>query len=845
MVSDGKRDVSGLLRELGTDEKNGLPQAEALLRLEREGRNDIAPKKRPSAWLSLLAFFKEPMLWLLVGAAAVYFVLGDSFDAWLMLLAAIPIATIDAVISYQTENALEKLRQIASPRARVVRGGLEFVIDSSEIARGDIILVNEGEVVPADAVVLESSHLKVDESSLSGESMLVEKERSDSFSEEVFGNRNVVFAGTTVLSGHARCVVFRIGMETQYGRIGGMLARIETAKTPLQKNIDKIITTIGFIAAFLLIFLFTVQITIAGKQWPNALLDAVSLAIAVIPEEFPITFALFLSLGAWSLAYVNALVKRMAAVETLGSVSVICSDKTGTLTTGRMALTNLYRDGEMYSAEEFLSHSRAKDVLEAAALACERKPSDPMEKSIFEYVRRARDPEETQSKRTLEVEYPFDSRNRYVSNVWKYGGRMRLFAKGSIEGILRQCRMTDAERKEIERAHDKMAKQGMRILALAHKPLAAAHGRVKDEEGMEFLALLAFSDPVRSGVPESVRDCDAAGVRVVMLTGDHKATATAIAQAVGFRSIALMEGSELSGVPQGDMARSIADHNVFSRVLPEQKLAIVSSLQEQGNTVAVTGDGINDAPALKRADIGVAMGQRGTEVAREAAAIVLLDDNFVTIVKAIRQGRVIYDNLKKAFNYLVAFHVPIFLSAFVIPLLGMPLLLMPIHIVFLELFLHPVISIVFQREPPEEDVMRRPPRPRNAPFIERKSVLRLVFEGTLLFILCLLAYSSGLAKGEPHARGLAFTLLVFGEVFLVVGELAGKEGASLSKLASNGSLLVAMLITFVGWIILGSSSLADTVFSITPLAQNDILLSLGLSMIPLLASEAWKRIVRG
>ncbi|VVB73901.1 putative copper-exporting P-type ATPase A [uncultured archaeon] len=836
------RVVSDLLRELETDEKNGISQAEAIQRLERDGRNEITPKKTSSAFSSLLAFFKEPMLWLLVGAAAIYFMLGDQFDAWLMLLAAIPIAAIDAVIAYQTENALEKLRQIASPRARVVRGGMEFEADSAEIVRGDVFIVHEGEVIPADAVVLESSYLKVDESALSGESMLVEKERADSFSEEVFNNRNVVFAGTTVLGGHARCVTFKTGLETQYGHIGGMLSRIETAKTPLQKNIDQIITFIGIIAAFLFLFLFSIQIVVAGKQWPAALLDAVSLAIAVIPEEFPVTFALFLSLGAWSLAYVNALVKRMAAVETLGSVSVICSDKTGTLTTGRMTLTNVYYDGYVNSADEFLAHSRTREVLEAAVLACERKPSDPMEKSIFEYAGRFRAPEDMQFKRALEVEYSFDSKNRFVSNVWRYGGKFKLYAKGSIEGILRQCDISDEARQEIEKAHDRMAKQGMRMLALACKPLDSIQGRKRDEEGMGFLALLAFSDPVRQGVPESIKDCDAAGIRVMMLTGDHKATARAIAHSIGFSRIDHMEGSELAAVPKDGLARSIASHNVFSRVLPEQKLTIVSSLQEQGDTVAVTGDGVNDAPALKRADIGVAMGKRGTEVAREAAAIVLLDDNFVTIVKAIRQGRVIYDNLKKAFSYLVAFHVPIFLSAFVIPLLGMPLLLMPIHIIFLELFLHPVISIVFQREPAEADVMLRPPRKRDAPFIETKSVLRLVVEGTLLFLLCLLAYSSGMAKGETHARSLAFTLLIFGEAFLVAGELAGKGRASLSKLASNNSLLVAMLVTLVGWTILGSSSVAQTVFSIIPLTQNDVLIALLLSMIPFLVSETWKRI---
>ena len=836
----GKRLVSDLAAELGADGKNGLTEAEAVSRLQKYGRNEIVPKKKHENWLSFFAFLKEPMIWLLVGAAAIYFVLGDSLDAWIMLLAAIPIAAIDVIIEYNTENALEKLRKIALPRIRAIRNGAEQEMDCTELVRGDIFLVSEGEIIPADAVVLESSDLALDESALTGESQPVDKGQKKDYTEGVFSNQNVVFAGTTVMGGSARCLAFRTGTATEYGKIGKMIAGIETAKTPLQKNIGQIVGVLGMVAAVLFVFLFAMQVFVAGKGWSEGLLDAVSLAIAAIPEEFPVTFALFLSLGAWSLAKVNALVKRMIAVETLGSVTVICTDKTGTLTSGRMTLTHVYYDGEIYDADEFLARPHAKEVVEAAVLACEKNPFDPMEKSIFDYARKAGDPDALQARHSLEAEYSFDNKSKYMSHAWKYDGKLRLCAKGSVEGILARSKISKAGKEGVLKANAHLAQKGMRLLALAKKPLSSLKGRKKDEAGMEFLALLVFSDPLREGVPQAVRECEAAGIRVMMLTGDHRLTASAIAQEIGFKDISMMEGSELARLPKSRLASILSSINVFSRLVPEQKLSIVVGLQAKGEVVAVTGDGVNDAPALKRADIGVAMGQRGTEVAREAAGLVLLDDNFVTIVQAIKQGRAIYDNLKKVFSYLIAFHVPILLSALFVPLLGLPLLLAPIHIIFLELFLHPVISIVFQQEPPEEGVMQRPPRRRDSPIVNLSAVKRLVFEGALLFALCLAAYWAELPEGEFHARSLAFTLLVFGEAFLMIGELAGKRNISIARIAANRSLIASLAITIAGWTLLGGSYLAQEIFKITPLTLNEVLLALGLALIPLLACEAWK-----
>ncbi len=833
------RSVKELAKELNTDENAGLTEKEASERILKIGRNEIVPRENNPKWFSLLAFANEPMMWLLVGAAAIYFVLGDNFDAWIMLAAAVPIALIDVVIEYRTENALEKLRQKSSPKVKVIRGGIEKEIDSTQIVPGDIFIIVEGDIVPADAVILESSDLKADESPLTGESMMLDKEHAGTFTESVFNNKAMVFAGTTIMGGKAKCIAMKTGISTEYGKIGKMISSIEVSQTPLQKNIDKIVKILGTVAVGLSIILFLIQIFFAKKTWTLAMIDAVSLAIAAIPEEFPITFVFFLSIGAWVLARGNALVKRMVGVETLGSVTVICTDKTGTLTTGTMTITEIYFKGKTHDADKFLETKEAQEVLEAVVLASEKNPFDPMEKSIFEYASRMEDPEKIQETWKLETEYAFDRKSKYMSHVWSKDKKQMIFAKGSIEGIFALCRSKD---KDAIKANEIMAKKGIRVLALARKQLKKIQGRDEDEKGMEFVGLIGFSDPIREGVPEAVKDCQTAGIRVVMLTGDHKATAKAIAMQAGLKGEGISEGYEIETLDQKHLNDLVRRTSVFSRVNPEQKLAIVTAFKSLGETVAVTGDGINDAPALKKADIGVAMGLRGTEVAREAATMVLLDDNFVTIVEAIKRGRSIYDNLKKAFNYLIAFHIPIFLSALIIPLMGLPLLLMPIHIIFLELFLHPVVSIVFQQQQAERDIMTRQPRKKDDPLINGKSVFRLVSVGGLIFLISLAAYIEEMGGGEIHARSLAFSIFIFSEVFLIVTELAGNRPADAVKIISNKALLITMAITISGWIILGSLQATQAVFKIAPLNPIKIVVALVLALIPLTVSELWKRL---
>ncbi len=819
-----------VVTRLGSDERNGLSDREAAVRLRQHGKNILAPKKKVRIW-GFLAFLKEPMLWLLVVAGVVYYLLGDVAESIITIIAVVPIAIVDVVIELQTDEALEKLKVLGEPEVTVVRGGVEKKVRSEDLVPGDILLVQEGDVVMADSALLSGSALQTDESSLTGESQPVDKRPMPDFREDLFENEGALFAGTTVVSGRGRCVVARTGSDTQYGKIGKMLSGTYAGKTPLQTEIWAIIKVFAVVSVILsgllvLIGLFAYG-PITDRVWKEAVISGVTLAIAAIPEEFPVVFTLFLSLGMLRLANANALVKSLSAVEALGSVDVICTDKTGTITTGKMTVSES-RPRVGVSVEEFEL---------AALLACERDPFDPMEKAI---VAHAKDHPALARAKAMDFvhSYPFDAREKYLSHVWR-GSGMYIAAKGSVEGILSRCRIDSQDREQVLRQNEAMAERGIRVLAVAGKKLVRMRDRHEDEADLEYLGLLGFSDPIREGVTKAVSECRKAGIRVVMLTGDHKVTAAAVAHKAGIAADGVVTGKDLN-VPDEEFLRVLETSNVFARVLPEQKLKIVEGYQKLGYRVAVTGDGINDAPALKRANIGVAMGERGTEVAKETAALVLLDDNFKTIVGAVRNGRRIYDNLKKAFSYLVAFHVPIFLSALLIPLLRLPLLLMPVHVVFLELVLHPAISIVYEKEPEEPAIMSRRPRERKTKLLHRGEFLDLIGVGTVLFLGTLFAYLTALPYGEMYARSVGFSVMIVGQVLLIVSTLA-QRGARIERLFANRFLLPTMGVALGGYALLMYIPAAADYMRLVPLGGAEWLWIAGMALLPFMVSEILKR----
>ncbi len=735
--------------------ESGLTSAQAAALLAEHGPNLLVPAaQRHGTFALLLGSLRDPMVLLLVVAAVVYLATGDPTDAAVTAVALIPIAAVGLVLERRSQSALDRLRALTAPTAQVRRDGEIKIIPALEIVPGDVIVVKEGEVIPADARFVEGANLVTDESSLTGESMPVDKAP---------GGDTSLLAGTTVVAGRGAALVVSTAGKTEYGRVGRLVADVKQSPTPLERLVRRFTSRflVGALAFCLLVALVEL---VRGRGLAAALIAGVSLAIAAVPEEFPMVYTLYLALGAWRLARSNALVRRLSGVEGLGAASVICSDKTGTLTLGRPVVTLLRPVPEDHSS------GAERNLLEAALLASEQNPFDPLDIAI---VKAAQAAGIELGSRSIARDYGFDPKGRYMSHVWHAGPGFDVAAKGALEGILVRSRASPAIRAAAESANADLATKGMRVLAVARGRFSQlGHERHDDEQHLRFAGLVAFTDPLRPGVREAIRECRTAGIRVVMITGDHPATARALAEALEISNdhrVATGDDVEAGGER---LAKAVANVNVFARVRPEQKYTLVREFKRQGSIVAMTGDGINDAPALREADIGVAMGKRGTEVAREAATLVLLDDNFATIVLAIREGRRIFNNLRKAFGYLIAFHLPLLLTAFIVPVFGAPLLLLPVHLVLLELFLHPVVSLVFEDAPAPPGMMLEKPRPPKQFLLARNDLIIAVVQGTVLSggVIGLYLWRLSLGEPVPEARATAFIAMLLGQIALLVIE---------------------------------------------------------------------------
>jgi Ca2+-transporting ATPase len=683
----------------------GLTSEQAAARLTADGPNRIVPEERRHRIRRALGPLADPMVALLLVAAPTYLLIGETTDAVVAFAALVPIAAVGWLLEARAERTLERLRQLTAPTASVWRDGRHQEVRAEELVVGDVLWLHEGDVVPADGRVLELTQLLVDEAALTGEALPVAKAVPADGDPAADGE---VWAGTTVLAGRAVAEVVATGARTRYGQIGTLVAGQAAHLTPLQRSLGRLVRWLAAVAAVFCAAVVAAQLA-HGAGWGQAVIAGVSLAIAAIPEEFAMVYGLYLALGAWRLSRDHALVRRLPGVETLGSTTVICVDKTGTLTEGRLSV------GGLATADE---DGDERALLEAAVLACEPDPFDPLDVAIVDAAAGRGLDVAALHAGTLVADWPFAPASNHVTHVWRSAdGTHRVAAKGALEGIRRRAATTAPEAARIDAAHRHLTGQGMRVIAVAAGTVTAPSGdRSEDERSLRLLGLLAFTDPVRPGVEQALAACRKAGVRVIMITGDHPATAHAIAQHLGLPHTTSGEtlvatGADLDGAGPEELDRLVATANVFARTRPEQKHRIVEALRRQGEVVAMTGDGINDAPALRAADIGVAMGRRGTEVARAAATLVLLDDDFTTIVRAIADGRRIYDNLSRAFAYLIAFHPPLLIAALAVPLLGEPLLLLPVHLVLLELVLHPIVSLVFQADAADPDVMVRPPRP--------------------------------------------------------------------------------------------------------------------------------------
>jgi P-type Ca2+ transporter type 2C len=766
----------------GTDvgSLSGLTAAEAARRLRIDGPNELPAAEARDIWRIALEVAREPMFLMLVAAGTVYFTMGELADGLLLMSFVLVVMGITIVQERRTEHALQALRDLSSPRARVVRDARQIHVPAREVVAGDILVVAEGDRIPADALLRSSTLLTVDESLLTGESVPVHKRPSlDALNLDLPGGENLpsLFAGTLVTGGHGFAEVLRTGGRTTLGGIGQSLASIETQGTPLQKETTRIVrwvAGVGVLACLAVIVVYGVSRGGHWQVWKEAMLAGIAMAMALLPEEFPVIVTVFLAIGAWRISRSRVLTRRMPVIEALGSATVLCVDKTGTLTRNEMTLRLLAANsGPVEFPTTATLQDDAATLLATAARACRTASVDPMDRALN---RAASDVDPAGVSTTaLAREYPLTHELLAMSFAWihpDHPERVCLATKGAPEAVLDLCCVPDAMRASVLGTVQDLAARGLRVLAVAGAEVALE--RLPDQQRalpLELLGLVAFEDPVRDTVPAAVAECHRAGLRVVMITGDYPQTAASIARAAGIsQQPRILTGTDLDALDDQALSAAIANTQVFARVVPAQKLRIVQALQRNGDVVAMTGDGVNDAPALKAADIGIAMGGRGTDVAREAASLVLLDDDFSSIVKAVRLGRRIYDNIRKAIGFTVAVHVPIAgLSMIPVFFPGWPILLYPIHIVFLELIIDPSCSLVFEAEEPESDVMNRAPRDPKEKLFSAGTLWLAVGQGAGLLAVCLAVVTLSLpGHGADVARSLAYVTLVVGFLFTIL-----------------------------------------------------------------------------
>lgn len=826
----------------------GITQADADRILSVDGPNELPSAKPRSIWAIAAEIIKEPMFLLLVAGGGIYMLLGDLQEALLLLGFVFVVIGITLHQERKTENALQALRNLSSPRARVIRDGKELRIPGREVVRGDYVIIVEGDRVPADGIVISHTNLSVDESLLTGESAPVRKCEWDGSKVDMRpggDDEPYLFSGTLVVQGQALMEVYKTAIFTEIGKIGKSLQTIEVEKTNLQKQTGQLVRNLAIFGGTLST-LVVIAYGLTRGQWLQGLLAGIALAMAMLPEEFPVVLTIFMALGAWRISRKNVLARRMPAIEILGSATVLCVDKTGTLTMNKMTVGQLYAHEKHFKLESTTGKTLPEEfhyLVEYSILASQRDPFDPMEQAFHTLGKESLEAKDHIHKDwSLVLQYPLSRELLAMSHVWKANDSNDyiIAAKGAPEAIADLCHFSKEQKAELSVQIHAMAENGLRILGVAKAQFTngAELPNEQHDYEFEFLGLVGLIDPVRPSVPGAVAECREAGIRVVMITGDYPATARNIAMQIGLTSPDhIITGEELNEMPDSELQKHISGVHVFARVVPEQKLRIVQALKANGEVVAMTGDGVNDAPALKASDIGVAMGGRGTDVAREASGLVLLDDDFSSIVAAIRLGRRIFDNLRKAMAYIFSVHVPIAGLSLIPVVMGWPLILMPIHIVFMELIIDPACSTVFEAEEGESNVMKRPPRDPKMSIFDRRTVLWSLLQGFSVLLVSLGMYilSIDASMTVEQSRAMAFTTLIIANLTLILVN-ASWSRSILATLRSKNEAMV--------WVLSGAFAFLSLVlyvpaltkmfrFSHLTLAECTLCLAAGL------ASVAW------
>ncbi len=834
----------------------GLSEQEAAWRLKEEGYNELPFQKKKNFIFILFEVLREPMLLLLVSCGLIYLFLGEAQDALMLLTFVIVVVGITFYQERKTERALEALRDLSSPRALVIRDGQQRRVAGREVVRDDLIMLQEGDRVPADAIVVSCSNLLVDESLLTGESMPVRKaEGNGSESARRPGGDDLpfVYSGTLVVQGRGYAKINFVGVHTEMGKIGKALQEIKEERTFLQKEIGKIVRNFS-IAGIILCFFVVIIYGITRGNWIHGILSGLTLGMAMLPEEFPVVLMVFLTLGAWRISKNQVLTRRAHAIETLGAATVLCSDKTGTITLNSMRLATLCVRGKCFDVDTKKNAKLPETVhglLEYGVLASQKDPFDPIEKELKQtsefYLAKT---EHIHQDWQLVKEYPLSKQLLALSHVWESPDRQHFIiaAKGSPEAIADLCHATPVQHERISASIEEMAQQGLRVLGVARASFHKTElPKGQHDFGFEFIGLLGFIDPVRTSVFDSVKEAHEAGMRVVMITGDYPATAVHIARQIGLTNPSeYITGPELEKMDHLQLRERIKNISIFARVVPEQKLRIVNALKANGEIVAMTGDGVNDAPALKSANIGIAMGERGTDVARESASLVLLNDDFSSIVIAVRLGRRIFDNLKKAISYIFAVHIPIAGMSFLPVLFQMPIVLLPAHIAFLELIIDPACSTVFESVGEEKGIMKRPPRNLRESLFNKKSFFVSLLQGLSILAVVFFVYvlALHLQKGELESRTLSFTTLVFANMMLIVTNLSWSKNIFEIMRMRNQALLWVVSGTFVALMAVLYVPFLRNLFHFAILTIDDVGVTFTAGVLSLLWFEGLKAVMR-
>jgi Ca2+-transporting ATPase len=879
---------------LNSDRNSGLNLVQVKQLQKQYGPNELEEKKGITLWGLLLTQFKEFLIVLLIAAAAVSLAIGETTDAVVILAVVLLNAILGVVQEYKAEKSLLALKSLSAPTAKVIREGAFFEMPARELVPGDLILLEPGDFSPADARLIEAACLTVDQSALTGESVPVEKNPDPAPAALAPAERNnMVHRGTIITGGRGRAMVTAIGMDTEIGRIAGMIQAAPLEKTPLQKNLDRFGRQLGLLAVFLCALIFALGV-LRGHDLLQMFLTSVSLAVAAIPEGLPAIITIVLALGVQRMARQRAIIRKLPAVETLGAATVICSDKTGTLTQNEMTVRQIDYGGgtisvtgEGYKGQgEFLQEERNikphqdrrlrllltigllnNDSRLAEEEGRLRVIGDPTEGALIAVAAKAGlHGEQLRTLLPRVDEHPFDSTRKIMSTVHRgdldlpwpelEGDRRWLLVKGAPDLIMERCRylltstgpqeLTASKKEELLSRHQKMASSALRVLGFAFRPLPedSNHAAEEDEQGLIFAGFMGMIDPPRPEAKSAIKTCLDAGIAVKMITGDHAATALAIARELGLASDSaeLISGREIEQLNDKELSGRIKDLKVFARVAPEQKVRIVQALKEKGECAAMTGDGVNDAPALKRADIGIAMGRAGTAVAKEASEMVLADDNFATIVRAVEEGRVIYENIKKAVVFLLSCNAGEIFTVLAAILLGWPLPLLPLQILWINLITDSLPALALGVDPQESNTMHRPPRSPGSGLFSRRSLGTIVLFGLIIGLITLTAFSIGAGESVEKGRTMAFATLALCQLVHVFNFRSLHRSVIGPQLFGNRPLLGAVFISGALQLAILLVPPAAAIFHAVPLGREGWLYVAALSMTPLLLGEICKAI---